>query len=62
MSMCPNCGTSMGCSCQRRVASNGAAVCANCITAYEQSIKTQPQQVTTEVLYVKAKLEPNKTS
>lgn len=52
----------MGCSCQRRVASNGAAVCANCITAYEQSIKTQPQQVTTEVLYVKAKLEPNKTS
>lgn len=38
MSACLNCGTSLGCSCQKRVASDGKSVCANCISAYEKKI------------------------
>jgi len=34
-----NCGTSLGCSCQKRVASDGKSVCANCISAYEVNLK-----------------------
>jgi len=41
MSTCLNCGTKLGCSCQRRVASDGKAVCASCITAYEVSLKSK---------------------
>ena len=40
MSACLNCGTSLGCSCQKRVASDGKSVCANCQSAYEVKIKT----------------------
>ena len=29
----------MGCSCQRRVASDGKSVCGSCVTAYEKKIK-----------------------
>lgn len=39
MSACLNCGVSMGCSCQRRVASDGKSVCGSCVTAYEKKIK-----------------------
>lgn len=35
MSMkCPNCGTSLGCSCQQRVAGDGTSCCSQCVTAY----------------------------
>lgn len=40
MSACLNCGTSLGCSCQKRVASDGKSVCANCISAYEVKLKS----------------------
>lgn len=44
MSTCSNCGNKLGCSCQKRVASDGKPVCANCITAYETHLKnTKPQ-------------------
>ena len=36
---CNNCKTTLGCGCQKRVASNGAQVCANCIGAYEANLK-----------------------
>jgi hypothetical protein len=34
-----NCGASMGCSCQRRVASDGKACCGSCISAYELNLQ-----------------------
>ena len=39
MSQCPNCKAKLSCGCQKRVASNGAAVCSMCITAYENMLK-----------------------
>lgn len=36
-----NCGTSMGCSCQRRVASDGKSCCSSCISAYEVNLKNK---------------------
>jgi len=45
MSSCLNCGTKLGCSCQKRVASDGKSVCASCMGAYEAKIKptTEPK-------------------
>jgi hypothetical protein len=42
MSTCPNCKTKMTCGCQKRTASNGAAVCSTCISQYETSLKLTP--------------------
>jgi hypothetical protein len=44
MSTCSNCGNKLGCSCQKRVASDGKPVCANCITAYEAALKIKNAQ------------------
>lgn len=38
MANCLNCGRKLGCSCQRRTASDGKSVCASCITNYEKII------------------------
>lgn len=35
---CINCGATLSCGCQQRTASNGAAVCTNCVTSYESKI------------------------
>ena len=43
MSACLNCGTKLGCGCQKRVASDGKSVCATCLGKYEQSLKTLKQ-------------------
>jgi hypothetical protein len=48
MSICPNCKTTLSCGCQIRTASNGARVCATCITSYENmlaQIKTATNQI-----------------
>lgn len=37
--LCQNCNTVIGCSCQRRTASDGKAVCSNCVTSYEMELK-----------------------
>ena len=37
--MCPNCQSKLSCSCELKTASNGAQVCSNCITTYEQGLK-----------------------
>jgi hypothetical protein len=34
----------MGCSCQRRVASNGVSVCSSCITTYEAGLNSKNPQ------------------
>ena len=39
MAKCNNCNTNLGCSCQKRTASNGASVCSNCLAAYERTLK-----------------------
>lgn len=36
MANCLNCGRKLGCSCQRRTASDGKSVCTNCIINYEK--------------------------
>lgn len=36
---CSNCKSTLSCGCQKRVASNGASVCAACLTNYEASLK-----------------------
>lgn len=38
MKTCNNCGTTITCGCQERVASNGKQVCNACLSAYEQSL------------------------
>jgi hypothetical protein len=43
---CQNCGNTLSCGCQKRVASDGASVCSSCITSYEVKIK---QNKTTSV-------------
>ena len=46
---CTNCGRKLGCSCNRRTATNGKQCCSQCISQYEKSIKP----------IVKAKPKPN---
>lgn len=36
---CSNCGSSIGCSCQQRTASDGKRCCSKCIMAYEKKLK-----------------------
>lgn len=38
MKLCQNCGATITCGCQERVASDGKQVCANCISLYEQTL------------------------
>lgn len=35
---CGNCQSSLTCSCQTRIASDGKQVCSNCIAQYEQRL------------------------
>ena len=41
MSVCGNCKSKLSCGCQRRKASDGTQVCANCIAKYEAQLKTK---------------------
>jgi hypothetical protein len=36
---CPNCNAALTCSCQKKVASNGKAVCVHCLYHYENSLQ-----------------------
>lgn len=33
MSVCPNCGTKLGCGCERRLSVTGKRCCKKCVTA-----------------------------
>jgi|GEM_PF-3217764 len=48
---CSNCKTTLGCSCQRKTASNGVSVCNTCLATYEASLKglTVPKPGTPQV-------------
>lgn len=39
MRNCPNCGSTITCGCQDRIASDGNRVCSSCLANYEQKIK-----------------------
>ena len=39
--ICQNCKTTLSCSCQTRIASNGVQVCASCLNAYEDSLRNK---------------------
>ena len=36
---CKNCGAKHGCTCKKRVASDGADVCEKCLSQYETNLK-----------------------
>lgn len=38
MKSCTNCGATITCGCQERVASDGKKVCSNCVTLYEKQL------------------------
>lgn len=39
MATCPNCKATLSCGCQKKKASDGKAVCNNCLSAYEKKLK-----------------------
>ena len=41
MRTCTNCGNTITCGCQDRIASDGKKVCSNCLAIYEQQIKDE---------------------
>ena len=44
MSECSNCKAKLSCGCQKRKASDGQQVCANCLAKYEAKLKApQPK-------------------
>ena len=45
---CPNCNSKITCGCQKCTASDGKQVCTSCVNAYEQTLKVQKQQKTTD--------------
>jgi hypothetical protein len=56
--ICNNCKTKMTCGCQKRTATDGAAVCGNCVMAYENALKRQPNSQNinvTKVVYTPPK-------
>lgn len=48
MSQCPNCKANLSCGCQKRVATNGAQVCSNCVSSYNASLNIVPA-ITTHI-------------
>lgn len=36
---CPNCNAQITCGCQKKKASDGTQVCANCIALYEKTLQ-----------------------
>lgn len=53
---CLNCKSTLGCSCQKKTASNGASVCVACLLNYENSLKglLNPKQISPQVRVFKA--------
>jgi hypothetical protein len=44
MDTCPNCNAFISCGCQRRTATDGKAVCTNCLEEYEQQLVFKKSQ------------------
>jgi len=41
---CVNCKSQLSCGCQQRIAADGKKVCSNCVTKYNNSVKSTGQQ------------------
>jgi PHP family Zn ribbon phosphoesterase len=41
MRTCTNCGSTITCGCQDRIASDGKKVCGNCLASYEDKMKLE---------------------
>lgn len=41
--ICQNCKSKLSCGCQKRVATNGAAVCTMCLATYEANLQKNKQ-------------------
>jgi len=41
MLQCSNCGAQLTCGCQKKIATDGRSVCANCVNAYNAKIHQQ---------------------
>ena len=54
-SICPNCGSSLGCGCQKRISINGKQCCKKCVFAENEKARKAQQQPT-----VKHDILPNK--
>ena len=46
MAICGNCKAKMGCSCQKRKASDGKSCCTKCISTYEGKLKAKAKKNT----------------
>lgn len=49
MSVCSNCKAKLSCGCQKRTASNGQQVCANCAKRYEDKLKADKATATNDL-------------
>lgn len=45
MSSCGNCGLKLGCSCQKRAASDGKSCCTSCLIGYEAMLNNQKTEL-----------------
>lgn len=45
MRTCTNCGTTITCGCQDRIASDGKRVCSQCVVMYEQQLVYEQQLI-----------------
>ena len=41
MAQCTNCKRNLSCGCQKKTASDGKSCCSNCITQYENDLKSK---------------------
>lgn len=48
MATCGNCGKSLGCSCQKKKASDGKQCCSSCIKGYEASLSKSNAETETD--------------
>lgn len=45
---CPNCGTTLTCSCQRKIASDGTQCCSSCVAIYESKKRAKKAEAKQE--------------
>jgi len=59
MSQCLNCKSTLGCGCQKRIASDGKSVCKSCIVTYENQLKKNniPVQKSSDIIISNIKVE-----
>jgi hypothetical protein len=62
MRTCTNCGNTITCGCQDRIASDGKKVCSNCLAIYEQQLKDEALRAASTPKYYSSDPNENITS